>query len=243
MVTPGGILTETPAILAFIAQSYPAARLAPLDDPFAFAEMQAFNSYLCSTVHVAHAHRMRGTRWADDQDSFDDMKRKVPQTVTACYHLIESRMLKGPWVLGEAYTVAMAVASMKCGFLPMTQTAINCFPVAYHDYEGPAVDVAERERLVDHLGSANYLVLRNHGLLVCNKTAAGAFRSIHQFEAACQAQVDAMAGGEMPLVVPQEIVARSVERRRVAMAKRPTVELHWPAMLRLLDRRDPGWRD
>jgi glutathione S-transferase len=68
LVTPRGILTETPAILAFIAQSFPAARLAPLDDPFAFAEVQAFNSYLCSTVHIAHAHRMRGyagrtTRW------------------------------------------------------------------------------------------------------------------------------------------------------------------------------------
>jgi ribulose-5-phosphate 4-epimerase/fuculose-1-phosphate aldolase len=137
----------------------------------------------------------------------------------------------------------MAISSMKCGFLPMTQTAISCFPVAYHDYEGPAVDTEERERLVKDLGSANFLVLRNHGLLVCDKTAAGALRSIHQFEAACQAQVDAMGGGEMPLVVPEDIVARSVERRRVAMAKRPTVELHWPAMLRLLDRRDPGWRD
>lgn len=106
MVTPRGILTKTQAILAFIAQSYPAAQLAPLDDPFAFAEMQAFNSYLCSTVHVAHAHRMRGSRWADDPASFADMKRKVPQTVTACYELIESQMLKGPWVMGDAYTVA-----------------------------------------------------------------------------------------------------------------------------------------
>jgi glutathione S-transferase len=106
MVTPRGILTETPAILAFIAQSYPAAQLAPSHDPFGFAEMQAFNSYLCATVHVAHAHRMRGSRWADDPASFADMKRKVPQSVTACYGLIESGMLKGPWVMGEAYTVA-----------------------------------------------------------------------------------------------------------------------------------------
>jgi glutathione S-transferase len=106
MVTPRGILTETPAILAFIAQSYPEARLAPLHDPFAFAGMQEFNSYLCSTVHVAHAHRMRGSRWADDPTSFADMKRKVPQTVTACFDLIESRMLKGPWVMCEDYTIA-----------------------------------------------------------------------------------------------------------------------------------------
>ena len=60
LVTERGILTETPAMLAFIAQSFPKAKLAPLDDPFRFAEVQAFNSYLCSTVHVAHAHRMRG---------------------------------------------------------------------------------------------------------------------------------------------------------------------------------------
>lgn len=106
MVTPRGILSETPAILAFIAQSFPAAHLAPLDDPFAFAELQAFNSYLCSTLHVAHAHRMRGTRWANEQASFDDMKRKVPQTVTACFELVQSQMLKGPWVMGEAYTIA-----------------------------------------------------------------------------------------------------------------------------------------
>lgn len=106
MVTPRGILTETPAILAFIAQSYPAARLAPLDDPFAFAELQAFNSYLCSTLHVAHAHRMRGTRWADEPASFADMKRKVPQSVTAGFELVQEQYLKGPWVMGEAYTIA-----------------------------------------------------------------------------------------------------------------------------------------
>jgi len=106
MVTPRGILTETPAMLAFIAQSFPGARLAPLDDSFAFAELQSFNSYLCSTLHVAHAHRMRGYRWADDPASFADMQRKVPQSVGACYDLIESEMLKGPWVMGENYTVA-----------------------------------------------------------------------------------------------------------------------------------------
>jgi glutathione S-transferase len=108
LVTPRGILTETPAMLAFIAQSFPQARLAPLDDPFAFAEMQAFNSYLCSTVHVAHAHRMRGSRWADEETSFADMKRKVPQSVGACFELIETRLLRGPWVLGDAYSIADA---------------------------------------------------------------------------------------------------------------------------------------
>ena len=105
MVTERGILTETPAMLAYIAQSYPGAGLAPLDDPFAFAEAQAFNSYLCATVHVAHAHRVRGYRWADDPAALEAMKRKVPDSVGACYALMEERMVKGPWVMGERYTI------------------------------------------------------------------------------------------------------------------------------------------
>ena len=79
--------------------------MAPLDDPFGFAEVQAFNSYLCSTLHVAHAHRMRGNRWADDPAAIAAMQRKVPESVTSCYQLIEGNMLKQPWVMGEMYTI------------------------------------------------------------------------------------------------------------------------------------------
>ena len=106
LVTDRGILTETPAILAFIAQTFPQAKLAPLSDPFAFAGMQAFNSYLCSTVHVAHAHRTRGHRWTDDPAAIEALKRRVPQNMADCFELIETRMFKGPWVMGEDYTVA-----------------------------------------------------------------------------------------------------------------------------------------
>ena len=106
LVAEHGVLTETPAILAYIAQRYPEAGVAPLDDPFAFAELQAFMSYLCATVHVAHAHRARGYRWADDPAAFEAMKKKVPQSVGACFALIEEGMLRGPWVMGDAYTIA-----------------------------------------------------------------------------------------------------------------------------------------
>ena len=105
LVMDRGILTETPAMLAFIAQSFPQAKLAPLDDAFEFAKVQAFNSYLCSTVHVAHAHKMRGARWATEETTFADMKRMIPKTMGACFNLIEREMLKGPWVMGESYTV------------------------------------------------------------------------------------------------------------------------------------------
>ena len=105
LVTDRGIITETPAILVYIAQSYPAAKLAPLDDPYALARVQAFNSYLCSTVHVAHAHRVRGYRWVDDAAAIEAMKKKVPQSVGECFALIEREMFAGPWVMGASYTI------------------------------------------------------------------------------------------------------------------------------------------
>jgi glutathione S-transferase len=106
LVTDRGVLTENPAILLYIAQTHPKAELAPLDDAFALARMQAVNSYLCATVHVAHAHGARGSRWADDENSLADMKRKVPETMAACFDLIEREMLAGPWVMGERFSAA-----------------------------------------------------------------------------------------------------------------------------------------
>lgn len=95
-----GVLTETPAILAYVAQRWPEAQLAPTE-PFAFAQAQAFNGYLASTVHVAHAHRMRGRRWVDDEAAIEAMQRKVPQSVGDAFALIEDGLGPGPWVLGR----------------------------------------------------------------------------------------------------------------------------------------------
>jgi glutathione S-transferase len=105
LVTDKGILTETPALLVWVAQSYPEAKLAPTSDAHAFAQVQAFNSYICSTVHVAHAHRQRGYRWADDPAAIEAMKRKVPESVTNSFLLIEQGMLEGPFVMGREYTI------------------------------------------------------------------------------------------------------------------------------------------
>src|SRR5712671_4336795 len=132
LVTDRGVLTETPSILAFIAQSAPSAKLMP-EDAFAFAQAQSFNSYLCSTVHVAHAHKGRGYRWATDESSFADMKRKVPQTVGACFALIERDMLKGPWVMGEQYTVCDPYLFTLALWL-----------------EGDSVDLAALPKVADH---------------------------------------------------------------------------------------------
>ncbi|KRR26826.1 glutathione S-transferase [Bradyrhizobium lablabi] len=132
LVTDSGVLTETPAILAFIAQSFPNAKLAP-QDSFAFAQVQSINSYLCSTVHVAHAHKMRGARWATEETSFADFKRKVPETMTACFTLIERDMLKGPWVMGEQYTICDPYLYTIAGWL-----------------EGDGVDLSKLPKVVAH---------------------------------------------------------------------------------------------
>ena len=128
LVTEHGVLTETPAILAYIAQRYPEAGVAPLDDPFAFAELQAFMSYLCATVHVAHAHRARGYRWADDPAAFEAMKKKVPQSVGACFALIEGGMLRGPWVMGDAYTIADPYLFTLARWMEVDGVDPNAFP-------------------------------------------------------------------------------------------------------------------
>jgi glutathione S-transferase len=105
LITESGTLTETPALLLFVAQRFPETKLAPFADPFALAQVQEFNSYLCSTVHVAHAHGRRGARWADDPAAIEAMKRKVPSSMTECFELIERKLLRHPWVMGDKYTI------------------------------------------------------------------------------------------------------------------------------------------
>jgi len=133
LVTDRGIITETPAILAYIAQSNPDSKLAPIDDLVEFAQVQAFNNYLCATVHVAHAHRVRGIRWVDDAACIEAMKQKVPQTMAECFSLIEHEMLRGPWVMGENYSIGDIYLFTVSRWLESDGVDIELFPkVADH---------------------------------------------------------------------------------------------------------------
>jgi glutathione S-transferase len=150
LVTPRGVITENPAILTYVAESYPEARLAPLGDPFAMAQVQAFMSYLCSTVHPARAHLVRGGRWADDPAAIAELKRKAPLNVADCFDLIEREMLIGPWVMGEAYGVCDPYLFTLSGWLTPDGLDIDRWPkVAAHHrrmIDDPAVRrVLERE--------------------------------------------------------------------------------------------------
>lgn len=150
LATNRGVITESVAILAFIAQSAPEAKLAPLDDPFLFAGMQAFNAYIASTVHVAYAHWRRGYRWADNQSSFDDMAAKAPKVFHDCFQVIEDSLLEGPYVLGETYSVADAYLYLMTDWLANLQLDRADFPKVAAHYERmkqrPAVQRAIAEQ-------------------------------------------------------------------------------------------------
>ena len=105
LVTEDGILTETCAILVYIAHRFGSEDLASMGDPFLFGRIQEFNSYLASTVHVAHAHRLRGTRWVSDQAALEAMQKKVPEVMTQAVTLVEDALLQSPWVMGDTYTI------------------------------------------------------------------------------------------------------------------------------------------
>ena len=152
LVTDRGSLSETPAILLYIAQRHPQAGLAPLDDPFATAQLQAFNNYLCATVHVAHAHGGRSSRWADEQSSFDDMKRKVPETVRACFELIESEMFEGPWVLGESYSLCDPYLYTLTRWLERDSIDVATLPKTHAHLQRIEARPAVQKVLADHFG-------------------------------------------------------------------------------------------
>src|SRR3954466_11269334 len=136
----------------------------------------------------------------------------------------------------------MAISAMKCGLLPLTQNAMFFSGVGYHDYEGPAVDLDEQRRLVSDLRDHVAMVLRNHGLLAVGATIPEAFVTIYWLERACQAQALAMAANTDLDQPSKDTVVRTNERYKPGQ-RRKIGELEWAGLLRLVERRYPGFRD
>ena len=136
----------------------------------------------------------------------------------------------------------MAVSAMKEGLLPLTQNAMYFGGIGYHDYEGPAVDLDEQKRLVADLGPHEAMILRNHGLLSVGRTIPEAFVTMYWLERACQAQVFAVQSN-LELSVPNKKVVETTNARYKPGQRRRIGELEWSGLLRLLERRYPGFRD
>ncbi len=144
----------------------------------------------------------------------------------------------------HTHTVSgMAVSAQEDGLLPLAQTSLVFHgALSYHDYEGIALDLDERERLVADLGGNTAMILRNHGLLTCGRSVAEAFVTMYMLEKACELQLAAQAGGTLRLI-PEEVCAHTARQfqRDPDAGGDGHVALTWAALLRQLDRVNPGY--
>src|ERR1043166_5518021 len=136
----------------------------------------------------------------------------------------------------------IAVSAQKNGLLPLSQQAMFALSsLAYHDYEGLALDEDEKPRLLSDFGAKNFLILRNHGLLTVGRTAAEAFLRMFLLERACQIQILAQSGGGELSPIPKEIISK-VPFQLDAVTMGQGAALTWPGLLHKLDRSDPSYR-
>jgi ribulose-5-phosphate 4-epimerase/fuculose-1-phosphate aldolase len=147
-----------------------------------------------------------------------------------------------PCVMHTHTTAGMAVAAMRRGLLPLNQMSLLFYDrVAYHDYEGAALDLDERKRIVADLGDKPAMILRHHGLLTVGRTVAEAFYYMYYLEQSCRLQIAALQTGEELVLVPDE-VSRHYRRQESEFESLPKGDRMWPALLRRLDRIDPSYR-
>ena len=137
---------------------------------------------------------------------------------------------------------SMAVSALQCGLLPITQTAMRFLKIGHHDYQGVVLDDAEKAALVEDLRDGEALILRNHGALVVGRTVGETFNWAHRLELACRSQLAAMATNSPLVQVPAE-VAEATWNNYQRGTRRPYGLMEWPALLRKLDRLDPGYRE
>ena len=147
-----------------------------------------------------------------------------------------------PCVLHVHTRAGVAVSAQKGGVLPISQQSTFVLSsLAYHDYEGVVLHDEEKPRLQADLGDAHFLMLRNHGLLTVGPSIADAFLAMYLFNSACQIQLSAQAGGGELITVAPQIMGTTAEAARTQTAGQGGVFI-WPALLRKLDRIDPGYR-
>lgn len=159
-------------------------------------------------------------------------------TIHSCIH--DGRLDVG-CVLHTHTRAGVAVSTQKCGVLPISQQSTFVIPqLAYHDYEGVALREDEKQRLQADLGSKNYLMLRNHGLLTVGSTVAEAFVGMYVLESTCQIQVSAQAGGELIMIDPK--IMESMPAVIEMATKGQGANIAWSALLRKLDRVDPSYK-
>ena len=186
-----------------------------------------------------------------DGNKVDDSPHPVHKAGFVIHSAIHQARPDAACVFHSHTRAGMAVSMLQCGLLPLSQHA-NLFygQVAYHDSEGFSINLDERTSLQRDLGDKSVMILRNHGTLVAGPSIPMAFSMMSHLEKAMQAQIDAMATGQALTTTPHAVSQATAERgftsRTVSEyqeGESPLGRMEWPAMLRLLDRIDPSYRD
>lgn len=175
-----------------------------------------------------------------DAKVVDGTNREVIQAGFVIHSAIHDARPDVQCVLHTHTEAGMGVSAQACGLLPLSMSACTFYNrIAYHDYEGITLDTEEQPRLVANLGpNHRAMILRNHGLLTCGRTIGEAFVLMYELEKACRSQIMAQAGGKL-VVAPHEVAEKSAtQSSRNNLGDRP-----WPAFVRMMDRRDPSYRD
>ncbi|AEE21945.1 MAG: class II aldolase/adducin family protein [Paraglaciecola chathamensis] len=138
-------------------------------------------------------------------------------------------------------TAGIAVSTQKQGLLPLSQQSLFALSsMSYHEYEGVALNPDEKKRLVADLGSTNFMILRNHGLLTCADSIADAFLGMFLLQRSCEIQLQAQASGQELIPIPEQILA-GIRAQAQQVTRSAGGALAWPGILRQLDRTNPGY--
>ena len=180
-----------------------------------------------------------------DGNILSDTSRSVNPAGYTIHSAIHIGRKDAGCVMHTHTSAGLGVATQKDGLLPLTQMALAVIAnTGYHEYEGPAFDLEERERLISDLQNLNILILRNHGLLTVGKTVAEAFMWMYRAERACRFQLSFQKAGAEAQQISKSVQEVSIERARKAISStghRPIGDFEWPALIRKLHRQNPGY--
>ncbi|MFC0267419.1 class II aldolase/adducin family protein [Kushneria aurantia] len=178
-----------------------------------------------------------------DGNRVDDTEQRVNPAGFTIHSAIHRARHDAAWVMHTHTRAGVAVSALEEGLLPLNQIALQFYDrVAYHDYEGIALDLDERERIVASLGDKPVLVLRNHGLLATGASAAEMFNNIFYLERACEIQVATLSMGRPPRTLADPVAHRVTAQYAQTSHDDGDLQLEWQAHLRTLEALDPGYR-
>jgi ribulose-5-phosphate 4-epimerase/fuculose-1-phosphate aldolase len=175
------------------------------------------------------------------QPDFGDLNYGVNKAGYVIHSAVHEARPEVACVIHTHSWASMAVSSLECGLLPITQTAMRFLKIGYHDYQGVVLNLDEQVSLVRDLGQGEALILRNHGVLTVGRSIGEAFNWMHRVELACHSQLAAMACNTPLVKVAPEVLEETWNNYQPS-TRRPYGLMEWPALLRKLDRMDPSYK-